>query len=148
MEHLATQQTQNHRCDICNVLRVLSSCFEQIGYKEGAYAGRQSVFQHSFDDGYAAGFRNGLQLGRYQGLTTAFAQINADSQPSTSSTDLLLLKPTRGQCQVCTDQLLINRPVDDLVRLQGAHEAKCRIALETKYAHIERFCGVHQTNTP
>lgn len=115
-------------------------CFSvfQSGFKDGAYEGRQSVFQTSFDDGYTIGVRNGLQLGRYQGVLAALAQIQ-DTATQTPINDLLLVKPTRGQCQICTDKELINGTVDELHAIQSAHETKCQQALAKKYPDIQNF---------
>lgn len=104
------------------------------------------MFQDSFDDGYELGYRNGKQLGFHQGMAIAFAQINPEAR-APDSNDLLLLKPTRGQCQVCLNKGLINNDVDDLRQVQNAHEQKCKNALEARHAHIVEFFKNRQSNT-
>lgn len=117
--------------------------FPQTGYKEGAFDGRASVFQAGFDRGYANGFANGFHLGRYQGLSTAFGQIDnrraSDDESSSGQLDLLLVKPTRGQCRVCVDQLLINQSIPQIEEIQREHAARVKNALSERYRDVEQF---------
>lgn len=48
----------------------------QIGYIEGAFDGRQSVFQRGFDAGYENGFRNGFRLESQTGQLNDAADIS------------------------------------------------------------------------
>lgn len=109
----------------------------QTGYKEGVYDGRQSVFQSGFDIGMAEGFRNAFTIGKHQGLATAYIQI--DNQKQFEVLDLMLAKPTRGQCLICTDKELINKTIPVILKAQTKHSAIVSDALQKKYAQITEF---------
>lgn len=123
---------------ICNleVIRLF-----QIGYKEGAYDGRQSVFQQGFDTGYENGFRNAFRLGAEIGRLNAATDIANKGRSGTSeapsvspaATDLALKRPTRGQCVVCTDQSLMNEKINAVIDRQQRHMNKISSTLDTRY---------------
>lgn len=110
----------------------------QIGYQEGAYDGRQAVFQKGFDVGYESGFRNGYRLGTQIGQLNASNDIsnrvNRGIAVSSATSDLILKRPTRGQCVVCTDQNLINENIDRVVELQEKHFTKIDDTLASRYS--------------
>lgn len=98
------------------------------------------MFQVGFDVGYAQGFRNGFVLGRYQGLKVAHQQIDNQRLSESSATmDLMLTKPTRGQCQLCVDQQLINKDIPEITDIQAAHAAGVEAALSQRYHHLDTF---------
>lgn len=109
----------------------------QTGYKEGIFDGRQSVFQNGFDIGMAEGLTNAFTIGRHQGLATAYKQI--ENQKQSEVPDLLLAKPTHGQCLICSDKQLINETIPDIIKAQTKHAANVSEALQKKYAPITEF---------
>lgn len=125
-----------HCCPI-SLCPFLNSILFQTGYKEGVFDGRQSVFQNGFDIGMAEGFRNAFIIGQQQGLVTGYNQIK--NQKQSEITDLMLAKPTRGQCLICSDKQLINEPIPDIVKAQTKHSANVSDALQKKYDSITEF---------
>lgn len=109
----------------------------QTGYKEGVFEGRQSVFQSGFDIGMAEGFRNAFTIGKHQGFVTAYNQIKQQNQSEVL--DLMLAKPTRGQCLICSDKQLINETIPDIIKAQTNHSTNVSDALQKKYAPIGEF---------
>lgn len=107
----------------------------QTGYKEGVFDGRQSVFQIGFDIGMAEGFRNAFIIGKHQGLSTSYNQIeNQNKVP-----DVMLAKPTRGQCLICSDKQLINKTIPEIIEAQTKHSKSVFNALQKKYAPVTEF---------
>lgn len=97
----------------------------QNGYKDGVHDGRESMFQAGFDSGYKEGFKNAFNVGKFHGLTTA-AETNTNH-------DLLLKKPTRGHCQICTDKTLLDKPISDIISVQSSHSKNVIDKLNERY---------------
>lgn len=95
----------------------------QAGYKDGAFDGRGAQFQRDFDVGYAEGFKNGFFLGKTKGLNR-----------ETTGNDLILSKTARGQCVVCVDQSLMEKPIDEIRETQEMHMNKIRETLSSRYS--------------
>lgn len=83
------------------------------------------MFQSGFDAGYNEGFKNAFNIGKYHGLTTAAA--------TNTKEDLLLRKPTRGQCQICTDPTLLEKSISDITAIQSKHSQNVNEALNKRY---------------
>lgn len=98
----------------------------QNGYKDGIHDGKESKFQDGFDTGYMEGFRNAFNLGKYHGLTTA-AGIDTKQ-------DLLLRKPTRGHCQICTDPTLLDKSITEITATQSSHSRNVNETLNKRYS--------------
>lgn len=120
-----------------NLFPYSNSIFIQTGYKEGVFDGRQRVFQEGFDIGMAEGFRNAFNIGRHQGLALGYNQIENHTQSEVP--DLLLAKPTRGQCLICNDKELINKTIPEIIKAQTKHSENVSEALQKKYASITEF---------
>lgn len=95
----------------------------QLGFKEGAYDGREAQFQRDFDTGFECGFKNGFELGKYR----AIYENNSDRL------DIILNKPSRGQCVVCTDSSLKEKSTPEITATQEAHIEKCFQTLDSRY---------------
>lgn len=109
----------------------------QIGYSDGICEGQESISQAGFDIGYAEGFRNAFTVGRYQGLTSAEKFKKAlTATDNETQLDLLLMKPTRGQCQICQDNSLINENIENILAVQKKHAKAVAEALHRKYGHL------------
>lgn len=76
----------------------------QSGYVDGISSGRDSVFQDGFDKGYEDGFLNGFKLG-----LLAY-------QPN-----IKIENTTRGNCQICGNQELLNLSISELSLHQSCH---------------------------
>lgn len=103
----------------------------QLGYADGVADGTESVFQKGFDDGYESGFRNGYMLGQIQGQLYAKERV--------LSTDLLLKKPPRGQCQICIVKDLMNESIPHIIEIQRKHMQNVELTLEKRYGLNNNF---------
>lgn len=83
------------------------------------------MFQAGFDAGYKEGFKNAFNVGKCHGQTTA-AGINTNH-------DLLLKKPTRGHCQICTDATLLEKSISDIITVQSSHCQNVHDTLNKRY---------------
>ncbi len=99
-------------------------CF-QNGYKDGIHDGKESMFQIGFDAGYKEGFKNSFNVGKVHGLTMA-AGLETKH-------DLLLRKPTRGHCQICSDTTLLDKPISKIVAVQSSHSHNVNETLNKRY---------------
>lgn len=102
-----------------------------MGYKDGIHDGRESQFQKGFDDGYEQGFKHGSLLGKYKGDLWA-----EQLQQGTNAYDLLLHRPSRGQCVLCTNPALKEDTISNIVVAQSEHMARVTSALQTRYGPI------------
>lgn len=93
-----------------------------MGYKDGAHEGRESQFQRDFDIGYADGFRNGFILGKFKGISSSAAEK-----------DLILQETARGQCTICVDQSLLEKPIADIRKSQETHMEQVQQTLRSRY---------------
>lgn len=112
----------------------------------GIFDGRQSMFQAGFDNGYENGFKNAHNIGYHQGLVAAMKQMDSNRVPDSclecieqNRLDLLLAKPTRGQCQICLDKNLVNESIGQVVNVQNMHCLKVNEALDEKYRGLKEF---------
>lgn len=106
-------------------LKAKNSFAFQNGYKDGIHDGKESMFQSGFDVGYKEGFKNAFNIGKYHGQTIAAGTNIKD--------DLLLRKPTRGQCQICTDPTLLDKSVEEITAVQTKHSQNVNDALNKRY---------------
>lgn len=83
------------------------------------------MFQSGFDAGYKEGFMNAFSVGKFHGLTTA-AETNTNP-------DLLLKKPTRGHCQICTDTTLLDKSISEITAVQSSHAQSVNETLNKRY---------------
>lgn len=57
----------------------------------------------------------------------------ATSEAETATKDLILNRPARGQCVICTEQTLINEDIDVILNHQKRHINRINEALEQRY---------------
>lgn len=113
----------------------------QDAYREGADAGRLSIFQRDFDIGYATGHRNAQQLGRYEGMVRAYEQLfRPTDEAAYAVVDLLIANPRRAHCVLCTDKQLQEQPLADVQAAQKADMKRKVDELERRYRHVEDYC--------
>lgn len=99
--------------------------------------GRVSQFQTGFDIGYQNGIRNGFILGKQKGLLSAEPDACNSNVKFDVQNDLILQRPSRGQCILCTDKALIDNSISDIVELQTKHINQIQTTLKTRYEQTE-----------
>lgn len=104
----------------------------QMGYKDGVHDGRESKFQKGFDDGYEQGFTNGFLLGKYKGI---LASSDTGAQ-SNIQNDLILQRPSRGQCILCTNPSLKDDSISDIIDKQTEHMKRIESNLSSRYVIV------------
>lgn len=104
-----------------------------MGYKDGVHDGRESQFQNGFDAGYEQGFRNGYTLGKYKGSLTVPLKKDATTDSNVQN-DLILQRPSRGQCILCTNPSLKDNSISDIVEKQTNHQMRIETTLASRYA--------------
>lgn len=105
-----------------------------MGYKDGVHDGRESQFQKGFDNGYEQGFKNGFLLGKFKGSLSVQATKNETNTVSNVQNDLILQRPSRGQCILCTDHSLKDNSISDIVGKQTDHMKRIESTLESRYS--------------
>lgn len=100
-----------------------------MGYKDGMHDGRESQFQKGFDDGYEQGFKNGFLLGKYKGSVSVQPTKN-DSNIDLN--DLILQRPSRGQCILCTNPSLKDNSITNIVGKQTDHMNRIELTLDSR----------------
>ncbi|XP_031620058.1 protein YAE1 [Contarinia nasturtii] len=111
----------------------ISQKMEKMGYKDGVHDGRESQFQKGFDDGYEQGFKNGFLLGKYNGQLTIEPTKNDSKSDGKARNDLILQRPSRGQCILCTNPSLKDDSIKDIVNKQNEHMKRIESTLESRY---------------
>lgn len=101
----------------------------QMGYKDGVHDGRESQFQKGFDDGYEQGFKNGFLLGKYKGNLS----VQTANQEPNIQNDLILQRPPRGQCILCTNPSLKDNSISNIVGQQKEHMNRIESTLQSRY---------------
>lgn len=101
-----------------------------MGYSDGVHDGRESQFQKGFDDGFEQGFQNGFLLGKYKGSLSVSTGQTADSNVQN---DLILQRPSRGQCTLCTDPSQKDNSISDIIDKQTEHMKRIESTLQTRY---------------
>lgn len=106
----------------------MCSTITKAGFRDGAAAGRDAVFQKGFDMGYAEGYQAALSLGYLKGvISTIFHHTEAGPVPAASSLKTTLEKTSIGMCQLCqTDPTKIQereestttKPMSDIIENQ------------------------------
>lgn len=104
-----------------------------MGYKDGVHDGRESQFQNGFDAGYEQGFKNGFLLGKYNGSLSIGSNKDANKE-SKIQNDLILHRPSRGQCILCTNPTLKDNSISDIVDKQTEHIKRIATTLESRYS--------------
>ncbi|KAJ8924453.1 hypothetical protein NQ315_007250 [Exocentrus adspersus] len=87
---------------------------KKVGLREGISAGRESNFQVHFDAGFKEGFKNGYALGKYKGLLKAHTKQNSSETVQYP----LLEKTSRGSCEVCRNEGLLEEDVASIIKQQ------------------------------
>ncbi|XP_059610529.1 uncharacterized protein LOC132257578 [Phlebotomus argentipes] len=100
----------------------LTDIHHKSGFKDGISAGREQKYQEGFDAGFRDGFHHAFLVGKCMGM-----------QKDTSNADLLLKNPQLGHCQICLDQTLLNKDLDELVKLNCAHTRRIHEKIEERY---------------
>ncbi|XP_055322898.1 uncharacterized protein LOC129578410 [Sitodiplosis mosellana] len=109
----------------------MSQKMEKMGYSDGVHDGRESQFQKGFDDGFEQGFKNGFLLGKYKGSVSN--PMAAKSTNSNVQNDLILQRPFRGQCTLCTDPSQKDNSISDIVNKQTEHMKRIESTLGSRY---------------
>lgn len=106
-----------------------------MGYKDGVHDGRESQFQVGFDVGYQHGFKYGFLLGKFKGcLSIEQAQAKEENKSNLSGqNDLMLQRPSRGQCILCTNPSLKDESIGDIVIKQTEQMGNIESTLESNY---------------
>lgn len=108
-----------------------------MGYKDGIHDGRETQFQNGFDDGYEQGFQNGFMLGKYKGTIFGSSLMDAsNSKNQAIQNDLILYRPSRGQCILCTNPSIQENCVKDIVTQQNEHIKIVKATLESRYGPL------------
>lgn len=105
----------------------------QMGYKDGVHDGRESQFQKGFDDGYEQGFKNGFLLGKYKGRLSTEQSSRNECADSSNRNDLILHRPSRGQCILCTNHSLKDDSISDIIDKQVDHMKRIESTLSSRY---------------
>ncbi|KAJ8981351.1 hypothetical protein NQ317_002888 [Molorchus minor] len=87
---------------------------KKVGLREGILDGRDTNFQEHFDIGYKEGFQNGYALGKYKGSLLAYSRQHFLGLLTNS----LLEKVSRGRCEICRHEELLNEGVSEIIRRQ------------------------------
>lgn len=106
-----------------------------MGYKDGIHDGRESQFQNGFDSGYQQGFQNGFLLGRYKGVESIKQSNGMTTNNSNASNDLILQRPPRGQCILCTEPTLKDNSISDIIEKQTKHINRIEATLISRYSN-------------
>ncbi|XP_069695830.1 uncharacterized protein [Periplaneta americana] len=78
---------------------------DEAGFRDGAAAGRDAVFQKGFDKGYSEGYRAALSLGYLKGALSIMHHHTEESDPAIKPLlNTNLQRTSRGMCQLCAVQ--------------------------------------------
>lgn len=103
-----------------------------MGYKDGVHDGRESQFQRGFDEAYEQGFKHGFLLGEYK-AKVLYAQSSRYDSNVPVQNDLILQRPSRGQCILCTNPSLKDNSISDIIDKQTDHMKRIESTLASRY---------------
>ncbi|XP_021919577.1 uncharacterized protein LOC110829795 [Zootermopsis nevadensis] len=116
------------------------------GFRDGAAAGRDAVFQKGFDTGYAEGYQAALSLGYLKGaLSTIIHHTEMATDSAVSVLNTSLEKTSVGMCQLCQTNptkiqdhkgIVVTKSMSDIIGNQRDYIRNALDKIEKDNSHL------------